>query len=203
MIGRATAPAPDGPWTRLDDPVLTTGAPGEWDSGFVTPDAVIPLKQGYMMFYSAGVDNLAERNLMVGLVFSRDGVTWQKYNNPRTREAPYRESDPVLMLGELGSWDDSVVWEVDVLKTGRGWEMFYSAKGTDHPWVIGYAYSYNGFLWRKSPLNPLLTTEDDPITAGGVLEAPAVVEVAGERLMFYDYGLGGGGIGLAVAQVNR
>jgi len=201
QIGRATAPAPQGPWTRLEEPVLTTGSPGEWDSGLVNPEAVIPLKQGYMLFYSGGADFLAERNLMVGVAFSRDGITWRKYNNPRTHEAPYAESDPILMFGEPGSWDDYAVWLVDVLKTDHGWEMFYTAGGSNYPWSIGHAYSYNGILWHKDPHNPVLTIWDDPVTPSGVLlEAPSVVDVAGERLMFYDYGRGGPGIGLAERQ---
>ena len=137
---------------------------------------------------------------MVGVAFSRDGITWRKYNNPHTREAPYAESDPILLIGEPGSWDDYAVWEVDVLKTDYGWEMYYTAGGSNYPWSIGYAYSRNGIVWHKSPHNPVLTIWDDPVTPAAVLlEAPSVVDVAGERLMFYDYGRGGPGIGLAVA----
>ena len=149
------------------------------------------------MYYSAGVDFLAGHNVMVGLAFSRDGLTWHKYNNPRTKDAPFVESDPVLTLGDAGSWDDLYIWEVDVLKIDRGWEMFYSGAGSNHSWSIGYAHSPNGIHWHKSPHNPILTPEDD-LAATSLIEVPSVVDVQGEHFMFYDYGVGGDGIGVAI-----
>ena len=196
QVGRATAISPNGPWTRLDEPVLTTGSAGEWDSGFVFPDAIIPMRRGYMMYYTGGSDFLSQQDFMVGLAFSSDGITWHKYNNRRTKAAPFAESDPVLKPGEFGSWDDANVWEVDVLKTNRGWEMYYTGTNTDNETAIGFARSRNGIHWRKSWMNPILTIADDSVD-GLIVESPSVVRIHGKRLMFFDYGVGGEGIGVA------
>ena len=61
-VGRATAPAPSGPWTRLAAPVLDRGAPGDWDSGWISVDSVLRTEAGeWRLYYSGGLDALEVR----------------------------------------------------------------------------------------------------------------------------------------------
>lgn len=152
-IGRATAPAPGGPWTRDTEPVLVTGTVGEWDTPFLFPDSVVMDGAQYVMYYSSG--------FALGRATSKDGIHWTKYNDPATGGA-FADSDPVLTGGSSGSWDAALAWGSSVQHTKNGWEMFYYG-GTNlngGPNIkIGYAYSTDGITWTKYP-NPVIGFED-------------------------------------------
>jgi predicted GH43/DUF377 family glycosyl hydrolase len=195
-IGRATAPGPSGPWTRGDTAVLTRGSAGEWDSGFVTPDSVIHTGTGYVMYYSAGTDYLAG-DWMIGMATSTNGIDWTKYDDPTTTEPPYAESDPVLKPTP-GGWDNGFVWMSSARQAEGEWEMFFSGGG-DTPTSIGYASGPDGRTWTKYADGPVLTPTDDPI-APGIIEVPSVVVRDSIYFLYYDYGLGGPGIGLATGK---
>ncbi len=155
-IGRATAPSPDGPWTPNEDFVLTVGSDGEWDSAGVSAPYVVKAEDGtYLMFYS-GRDGGTSR---IGLATSEDGVSWTKYDDPATTDAPYAESDPVF----VGEQSDNNRWEfrhvnwphVVVGKDGR-YELFY--RGGDGS--IGLAVSDDGINWTRYPNNPVMDVKD-------------------------------------------
>src|SRR5262249_46308727 len=52
MIGRATAPGPDGPWTPDPEPVLKMGGSGAWDAHQVRHPSVVKTPNGYTMYYT-------------------------------------------------------------------------------------------------------------------------------------------------------
>lgn len=104
QIGRATAPNLSGPWTRDTNPVLTLGSNGEWDSGFIEPNTVLKTNDGYVMYYTGGIDFFSGSGFMMGRATSPDGIIWAKYNDPTTVAPPFAESDPVLMPGPVGQW---------------------------------------------------------------------------------------------------
>jgi hypothetical protein len=79
-IWRATAPGPDGPWTRLDEPVLRRGA-AAWDAGTLDFPSVHPTDDGYVMFYSA-VPTTDRETGAIGRATSEDGITWTKGEEP-------------------------------------------------------------------------------------------------------------------------
>jgi hypothetical protein len=97
-IGRATADNPLGPWTVHPEPVLIPGSSGGWDSLRVTAPSVLPTDDGYVMYYGGA----NEDTMGVGMATSADGVTWTKYDDPATTEAPFAESDPVLVSNREG-----------------------------------------------------------------------------------------------------
>ncbi len=199
MIGRATASSPTGPWKRLGEPVLRSGNAGSWDGGFIIPQSIISLEEGYVMYYAGGTGQ-PNTPAMIGRATSPDGVNWEKYDNPDTTEVPFAQSDPVLQTGASGDWDGESLWGCSVLKTSEGWEMFY---GGSHSGVvkIGYATSKDGIQWIKSEKNPLLAASDDPVAAGAdlqILESPSAVIEDTTYLVYYDYGFGDrSGIGVA------
>ena len=149
-IGVTTATDPTGPWSPGQQ-VLTTGGSGEWDSEFIIPNSIVTTEDGYRMYYSAGPDP-AKNEMMCGMATSTDGITWTKYDDPATTQAPFAESDPVLQPGPA-NWEALMV-QCRVLKTDTGWEMFYHGWGGGYA-RVGYAFSPDGVQWTKYQDNPL------------------------------------------------
>jgi hypothetical protein len=151
-IGLTTAPDPTGPWSAGQQ-VLTSGASGEWDSGFIIPNSIVTTEDGYRMYYSAGSDPEV-KVMMCGMATSPDGITWTKYDDPTTTQAPFAESDPVMQPGP-SAWDSDLV-QCRVLKTDKGWEMFYLGWDGASIAATGYAFSPDGVQWSKYADNPIL-----------------------------------------------
>ena len=195
-IGRATAPAPSGPWTRRYNPVLSPGGYWQWDGERIYPDSVVATGAGYMMFYTG--DSIPGVSTRIGLATSPDGTLWTKYDDPATPSSPFAESDPVLRPGSPDTWDYRMISHSVVRRTPGGWEMFYS--GWDPLLItlaIGRATSPDGIHWTKDTHNPILQPKDDPL-ATTYVESPTVVQVGPIDWMYYDYG--DGDIGVATRE---
>ena len=78
-IGRATAPAPSGPYTRGPSPVLDLGTASEFDATSVRDPVVVKAGAGdYRMLYT-GVETLEGNRIeRVGYATSSDGISWTK-----------------------------------------------------------------------------------------------------------------------------
>ena len=151
-IGRATANSPTGPWSFDETAVLSPGSEGEWDELQVMRVNVLPHEDGYVMYY-AGVNKLAQSR--IGLAFSADGISWEKYDDPTTTEAPYAESDPVLEP-EL-DWEGRGLGRPEVAQTADGWVMLYEGGGGSQ---TGLAISQDGLRFERYATNPILTQEN-------------------------------------------
>ncbi len=184
QIGRATAPAPYGPWTRDDNPVLTPGSFWEWDGEQIYPDCVVRTDSGYALYYTG--DSYPAVRYYIGMATSPDGITWSKYNDPNTPAAPFAESDPVLHPGLPDAWDYRFILRSSVRRTESGWEMFY---GGYDPLIlrsaIGYATSPDGTHWSKQENNPILHPQDEPMAAA-YLANPSVVQDSMTDRLYYD-----------------
>jgi predicted GH43/DUF377 family glycosyl hydrolase len=145
-IGRATAPEPTGPWTADPEPLLSQGGEGEWDEYAVRVPSVIKTDDGYVMFYT-GYTRTAG---MIGMAASPDGITWTKYDDPSSIEAPFAESDPVFVSGEDGAWDENHVLQPRVVASPEGFVMLYSsgAAVNGSGSKLGYAVSEDGIHWE-------------------------------------------------------
>ena len=137
-IWRATAPGPNGPWTRGDDPVLRRGEAGAWDAGGLDFPTVIPTEAGYTMLYSA-IPSLESSVGSVGLATSPDGIEWMKHG------------DPVAEPGLCGGFDERAVHQPRVVVGDNGWYMVYA----------GYAGSE-----QSRPGVGLATSLDEGLTWG-------------------------------------
>lgn len=193
-VGRATADNPYGPWTRGPNPVLSSGSQGEWDAAFVLPNNVFFTPgTGYVMYYS-GADVFGFGYYQIGMATSPDGINWTKYNDPLTSDPPFAESDPVLPVGPTGAWDDWTADECCIMKHEGFYDMYYSGQDLQNPNVsIGYAWSYDGFLWEKEPANPVFTYMDDEYAlfmGNTLIEVPSIILDGDTALMYYDYGAG-------------
>jgi hypothetical protein len=160
-IGRATAPAPTGPWTLSAQPVLEPGPAGAWDDLQVTDPEVLKTQDGYIMYF----DGMGSRS-MIGMATSPDGIHWSKYNNPATQDKAFIESDPIL-VNDNGAWDAGRVMDPKVVQTEQGYVMVYLSTegpvkfGTGQHGV-GYATSQDGIHWIKGKENPALSSQNHP-----------------------------------------
>ena len=83
VLGRATAPGPDGPWTVDGSPILEPGPAGTWDAGGLSWPSVVPTDDGYAMYYT-GMEQMRGRG-SIGLATSTDGIAWTKHEGPVLR----------------------------------------------------------------------------------------------------------------------
>jgi len=136
-IGHATSP--DGiVWTRDPaNPVLTRGAPGEWNENYLSGAAVIHDGTQFHMWYE-GED--ADRYSRAGYATSPDGSVWTEYSG-----------NPIMEPGPPGSWDGWGVSPKTVIFDGELYSMWYAGFG--QPPVRGirifYAESLDGINWTK------------------------------------------------------
>lgn len=133
-IWRATAPGPDGPWTRLEEPVLRRG-PGAWDAGTLDFPSVLPIDEGYLMLYSA-VPATDRETGAIGRATSDDGVTWTKGEGP------------VIEPGLCGGFDARATHQPRVVVQPDRLVMAYAGYGgaPGSPPGVGYADSIDGGL---------------------------------------------------------
>ena len=130
-------------WTKHGStPVLSPGAAGNWDSNGVSFPTVIKDGTTYKMWYT-GLD--ASGIGRVGYATSLDGIVWTKY-----------AGNPVLGVGDAGSWDSTYIGMTSVIKTGTTYKLWYRG-GSATGGALGYATSPDGLAWAKH----------DPAITGG------------------------------------
>ena len=139
-IGRATST--DGiTWSRDANPVLKPGSAGAWDSGGLPQrgGGVVILDDGmYKMWYDGVSMNGTKIFIQIGYATSNDGINWQKY-----------AGNPVLSPGPLGSFDDQMIFDPTVVRTGSTYVMYYAAVSHSGASAAGMATSSDGTHWIK------------------------------------------------------
>ena len=167
-IWRATAPGPDGPWARGEEPVLGRGPAGAWDAGGLDFPAVVAVEGGYELFYS-GIPSIQRETGSVGRATSADGIEWTKHDDPETTERAFAESDPVVVPGLCGGFDERAIHQPRVVSTASNYVMAYAGYAGDsnaRP-EIGYADSLDGGItWACEWPDPALDTSG--LTGTGV-----------------------------------
>jgi len=117
-------------WLARAEPVLTSGAQGEWDAVDVLNPSVIRQGDAYYNFFS-GYDGRAWRT---GLAVSGDGVTWRK-------EGQILSPDP-------GAWEGAAIAANGAAISDDSGILYYYQAGD--PVRIGLARSTNGHQWAKN-----------------------------------------------------
>ena len=171
VIGMATAPQPSGPWTLIEDPVLQPGAEGAWDADGVVDPSVIRVGEQFWMYYDG---NLGGRRA-IGLATSEDGFSWTRSGE-----------EPLLVAGGEGEWDDTGVYDPEVVVTDEGYVMSYFVRrsGTTAPvYEAGLAYSDDGLSWEKDPDGPYLSS--DKWGFGGIFLS-SLVHHDDEYVLYFD-----------------
>ncbi len=152
-IGRATAPAPTGPWTPDPEPVLNPGSAGSWDDLMVNAPRIVKTEDGYRMYYTGldSTDGLASSR--IGMATSTDGIHWSKYDDPTTTEAPFAESDPIMTPPPGISFIQQPMVEI----TPDGWVMTFrqvDASSLPVQMSLNYALSDDGIHWNIPSSQP-------------------------------------------------
>ena len=158
-------------WKGNGIPVLEAGPGGSWDeSGVIAPEVHLS-GNAYIMWYTG----ISESTYQIGFATSNDGFTWKK--NP---------GNPVLAVGEPGSWDELKVWAPTVIHRSSIWEMWYVGYSEVNGSQIGYATSQDGVNWVKYWGNPVFSPSffDEWETSG--LISPHVLFENGLYHMWYS-----------------
>jgi predicted GH43/DUF377 family glycosyl hydrolase len=124
-------------WQRHGPPVLPAGPRGAWDERGVGDPYVIRLGASYYMFY-LGQDRARRQRL--GLAKSEDGLTWYKLRR-----------NPILELGEYGSFDENGLGEPAVWAARGYYWMLYTGRDRNEVRRLGMARSRDGVTWEKLP----------------------------------------------------
>ena len=121
-IGRATASAPNGPYTRAAAPVLDVGSSTQFDATSVKDPVVVKVDVGdYRMLYT-GVETLDGTKIeRVGYATSSDGVSWTKQGVVLDPSLTAYASDESGLepAGLLVDGSTLHVWTSGVDRTGR------------------------------------------------------------------------------------
>jgi predicted GH43/DUF377 family glycosyl hydrolase len=165
-VGLAIADTPLGPFLPFkQNPVLTPGQPGQFDSGHIHEHALLRQDDGtYVLLYTgytAAADDASSKltinqggnlNKRIGdrggLATSKDLIQWKK-----------RTANPVFELGPVGAWDDGHVRPGTIAKLGDWYYMFYEGAHFDGKnWAdeIGAARSKDLINWQRFPYNPII-----------------------------------------------
>lgn len=148
-------------WTAEAAPVLTRGAPGEWDAVDVLNPSVVSFQGRYHNLYS-GFDG---RTWHTGLATSADGTEWQK-------EGKILSPDPRTWEG------DYIAANGHALVTGGGIEYYYQANG------IGLARSTDARNWTKERTPVLAPGPRGSWDEKGVGD-PYVLTIGTTRYLYY------------------
>lgn len=147
-----------GQWIKNEEPVLENGASGTWDAELVGFPSVVLIDDTYHMWYAGMGTNV----LRIGHATSSNGISWVK-----------DENNPVLDVGETGSWEGSRVYLPSVVYDGAIFHMWYTGEGETGNGKLGYATSENGVAWTKHEGKPYFELEGEPyngeVFAGAIL----------------------------------
>ena len=141
-IGFATSP--DGiDWTKdtLNNPVLEPGLSGSWDEMGINNASVLIKDNIYHVWYS-GIDIFDDNR--IGHATSTDGINWIKDT-----------LNPVIDLGEPGSWDDEEVMHPFVIYENDTLKMWYNGHDGITQRIL-FATSLDGKIWKRYTQHPML-----------------------------------------------
>ncbi|MFC1546931.1 cohesin domain-containing protein [Candidatus Neomarinimicrobiota bacterium] len=128
----------------------------------------------YHIWYAA-TDHPEAWYLQIFYASSFDGINWTKLGD-----------GPVVPLGLDEAWDNRRVFGPDVIFEDSLYKMWYTGRGADLKWYIGYAVSTDGINWEKYAQNPVLSESDaNTFDDQGVFE-PCVLKIDDVYHMWYS-----------------
>jgi predicted GH43/DUF377 family glycosyl hydrolase len=124
-------------WRKEPAPVLPLGPRGSWDERAVA-DPYIFTAPPYLYLFYLGQDRARQQRL--GVARSRDGIHWEKLR-----------SNPILELGDPGSFDENGLGEPAVWRARGFYWMVYTGRDVQENRRLGLARSTDGVHWQKLP----------------------------------------------------
>ena len=129
-------------WTKYgNNPVLSKGETGTWDSYSVALGSVIREDEKYRMWFTATASSGIFE--LQGTAISLDGITWEKY------------VDPIFEICE----GETQLWVSNVVKSPEDYYYMWYTQGawsSDGRLDIRYAYSLDGMQWTQFPGHTVL-----------------------------------------------
>jgi predicted GH43/DUF377 family glycosyl hydrolase len=168
-------------WTREPAAVLDLGPRGSWDERGVADPYVVRYGGAYYMYY-LGEDRARRQRL--GIARSPDGIVWTKLR-----------SNPILELGEPGSFDANGLGEPAVWFAHGSYWMLYTGRDRKEHRRMGFARSADGVHWSKAA-SPIIEGSEDWNRM--VVCDPTVELFAGGVRVWY----GGGDVPHPVGRLN-
>ncbi|MFC1619103.1 cohesin domain-containing protein [Candidatus Neomarinimicrobiota bacterium] len=160
-------------WLRYDgNPVLVPGGLGE--SSTNGQATVVLADSIYHMWYAA-TDHPEAWNLQIFYASSYDGINWTKLGD-----------GPVVPLGPDTAWDNRRVFGPEIMIEDSLFRMWYSGRGPDLKYHIGYAVSTDGITWEKYAQNPVLSESDENTFDDGGLFSPCILKIDDVYHMWYS-----------------
>ena len=141
-IGYATS-ANGRDWVRRGR-VLAAGGAGEWDSSQIVDPAVVPVEDGYRMYYCGSRD--ADGYFQIGLALSQDGVNWVKY-----------PENPIVTF--KGNPDGA--YTVEALRDSTGYTLFVSLPNAAREFEIFALQSEDGLTFNPTTRQMVLAPSRD------------------------------------------
>jgi len=159
-------------WTIIG-PALTIGPGGAWDDSMLHFPSVVRDGTGrYWMYYVGWDGTPGGWGTRIGLATSTSGSVFARTG-----------TDPVLLLGPIGSWDDATLTMPSVLDSSP-MQMWYS--GSDgFFWQIGLASSADRFNWTKDSGNPLFVLGPPGSWDDTRVWGPSLLVDGSNTLMYY------------------
>ncbi|MBL8210080.1 MAG: hypothetical protein JNK87_05180 [Bryobacterales bacterium] len=153
---------------RHPGPVLDLGPRGSWDERGVADPYIVRFGGAFYAYY-LGQDRAKQQRL--GVARSPDGITWTKLR-----------ANPVLELGEAGSFDENGLGEPAVWFWGGSYWMLYTGRDRNEVRRMGLAQSRDGVRWTKLPSTVI--TGDQPWNRQVVCDATVEVRRDGVHVWF-------------------
>ncbi|MBI5682793.1 MAG: hypothetical protein HZC45_06480 [Deltaproteobacteria bacterium] len=115
-------------WTKLLAPVVDSGEMNDWDGLAVSYPMVLPVEQGYLMWYTGiNTKQNGDPAMRIGTAFSKDGITWLKTS-----------TNPVLDIGDEGEWNEASSLSPRVILDNDTWKIWFTGFDRDRIFSIGY-----------------------------------------------------------------
>ena len=147
--------------------------------GLLDPCVVQIAENRFHLYYCAGGRNTQKGKQMwefkAHIATSEDGIRWKKH------------PEPVLPLGQKGSWDEQSHAGPCVLKLEDGFHMWYLGSGdykSKTAWRIGHATSSDGLKWIKSGKEPVLDIGKPGDWDGGTFMSFDII-LRDDKLLFW------------------
>ena len=156
-------------WTKHGDPVLPAGPRGSWDERGVADPYVVKVGSTFYMYY-LGQDRA--RRQRIGVARSGDGLRWEKLR-----------SNPILELGEPGTFDETGLGEPAVWQEQGSYWMLYTARDPKEYRRIGLARSQDGVSWQRVSTKPIIEG-DQPWDSAVVCDPTVIASDDGVRIWF-------------------
>ena len=127
--------------------------------------------------------------LVVSLIIIAALMLWANVGMAQTEWEKY-PGNPVLDLGESGTWDGNYIETPTVVFNGTNYQMWYAGYDHDSYARIGYATSTDGIAWEKHPGNPVLDMGESGTWDDAGVTRPTVLFDGTKYRMWYSGGDG-------------